>query len=86
MMNLYSLGLRNKMVYRIVEENPVINHRGFLRQYCKNRKFLGVCSGLAEFFGVDVSFIRIAFVVFSLVWGVGLIVYLISWLVIPEEK
>lgn len=51
------------------------------------RKIGGVCGGLAAYFGVDVSIIRVAFVFFTL-WpfGLGAVVYLVMMLVMPEEN
>lgn len=47
----------------------------------------GVCAGLAEYFSVDVSFVRALWLVLSIVPGAivgGLIAYLLAWLIIPE--
>jgi phage shock protein C len=43
----------------------------------------GVCAGLAMRFGISVTLIRVAFVVFA-VTGVGELVYLILWVVMPK--
>lgn len=51
----------------------------------ENRIIAGVASGLAAFFGVDPVFLRIGFVVLSLFNGVGLILYLTLWLIMPNE-
>ncbi|HEY6253021.1 MAG TPA: PspC domain-containing protein [Candidatus Angelobacter sp.] len=48
------------------------------------RKIAGVCQGFAEYFDLDVSLIRIAWVVCA-VCGVGLIAYIVAWIIIPEE-
>ncbi len=45
----------------------------------------GVASGLARYLGVDVMLVRIALVVLCFVGGVGVPLYLASWLLIPEE-
>ncbi len=50
-----------------------------------DRQFAGVAGGLAEYFQVDPALIRIAFVLFTLLGGPGLLIYIILWLVIPEE-
>lgn len=49
----------------------------------KQRILGGVCGGLGDYFGVDPTLIRLAWVIFCLVWGAGLIFYLIAWIVIP---
>lgn len=50
-----------------------------------DRAVAGVASGLARFFGIDVAWIRIGFVVLALFGGSGILLYLIGWLAIPEE-
>ena len=46
----------------------------------------GVCSGLAEYFGVDTLVTRLGFLLGFLLWGVGPIIYLILWLVVPKKQ
>lgn len=46
----------------------------------------GVCAGLGQFFGIDANIVRIVFAaltVFSA--GAAVLVYLIAWVVVPEE-
>ena len=50
-----------------------------------NRKLAGVCGGLAQYFNTDVTLIRVLFVVFTLLGGPGLVLYLVLWIVVPEE-
>jgi phage shock protein PspC (stress-responsive transcriptional regulator) len=48
------------------------------------RRIAGVCSGLAEQFGISVTILRLAFVLGTLIGGgVGLIVYIVLWAVMP---
>ncbi len=49
----------------------------------KQRILGGVCGGLGEYFGIDPVLIRIAWVLFCFVWGAGLLLYLIAWIIIP---
>jgi len=52
----------------------------------ENNKLLGgVCAGLANYFGIDKLVIRILFVIFTLGFGFGIIVYLILWVAIPSS-
>lgn len=44
----------------------------------------GVCAGLAEFFGLDVSLIRIATLILILFGGLSIWVYIILWLIVPK--
>jgi phage shock protein PspC (stress-responsive transcriptional regulator) len=49
------------------------------------RMVAGVCAGLAAHFGIDVNLIRLGFAVFTIFWGLGALIYLIAWAVIPEQ-
>ncbi|MFN7791375.1 MAG: PspC domain-containing protein, partial [Cyclobacteriaceae bacterium] len=46
----------------------------------------GVASGVAAFFGVDVTVIRVLFIVFAFLGGLGLLLYIILWIALPEAK
>jgi len=50
-----------------------------------DRMTAGVCGGLADYFGVDSSLIRLAVLFIFLFQGVGLIAYIIAWLIMSEE-
>lgn len=49
-----------------------------------DRKIAGVCSGLAEYFGVDATLVRLLFVIATLFGGPGLLLYIILWVIMPE--
>ena len=52
----------------------------------KNRKIAGFCGGLAEYFNVDPTMVRLLYVIFTLLsMGTGLLVYLIAWLIVPRN-
>jgi len=44
----------------------------------------GACSGLAQYLNIDVVLVRILFVVFTLIGGAGIWVYIILWIVAPQ--
>ncbi len=50
-----------------------------------DQKLDGVCAGIGEFFDVDPTVIRLAWVVFSLLGGSGLLAYIIAAIVIPRK-
>ena len=50
-----------------------------------DRKLAGVCGGIAEYFNVDATLIRLAWVLFSLLGGSGLLAYIIAALIMPEQ-
>lgn len=49
------------------------------------RLVAGVCAGLAAYFGIDPTLIRLAFVVLTAFGGFGILLYLGAWLVVPDE-
>lgn len=51
----------------------------------EGRLIAGVCAGLADYFDVDVVFVRVAAVALALVAGVALPLYLAAWLLVPDE-
>ncbi len=46
----------------------------------------GVASGVAAFFGVDVVIIRLLFVITTIFFGTGLVIYIVLWIALPEAK
>lgn len=56
-----------------------------LRRSKSQRILAGVCGGIGEFLGVDANLIRLAFGVFLLLGGSGIVLYVIAWLVMPEQ-
>jgi phage shock protein C len=51
-----------------------------------NKMISGVCGGIAEYFNVDPTFVRLAWVLFLLVGGSGLIAYIVCAIVIPQNS
>jgi len=58
-----------------------------LRRSRKERMIAGVCAGLAHHFALDVTLVRVLYVLVSIlsVAFPGILVYIILWIVIPEE-
>ena len=53
----------------------------------KNRIIAGVCGGIGEYLGVDPTVVRLLWVVFTLIsLGVGILAYIIAWIIIPENQ
>lgn len=50
----------------------------------QDRIIAGVCAGLADFFGLDVSLVRIATLALILFGGLSLWAYIILWLIVPK--
>ncbi|MCF0125706.1 MAG: PspC domain-containing protein [Clostridia bacterium] len=58
----------NKKLYR-VEDGKII---------------AGVCAGIAEYFNIDATIVRIGWVLLSF-WGVGLLAYIVALIVMPQK-
>ena len=50
-----------------------------------NRKIAGVCAGFAEYFDLDVTVVRVVWLIVALFGGGGILAYIIAWIVMPEE-
>ncbi|PYX89061.1 MAG: hypothetical protein DMG68_06365 [Acidobacteria bacterium] len=50
------------------------------------RKIAGVCAGLAEYFDIDVTLVRLVSLIVAIMTGVGFLAYLIAWIVMPEQQ
>jgi phage shock protein PspC (stress-responsive transcriptional regulator) len=52
----------------------------------ENRIIGGVCGGIGAYLNIDPLIVRIALVILFLTFGVGLLIYIILWIVVPEAK
>ena len=64
---------------------PSSNGTKRLYRLREGRVVAGVCAGLAAYFGIDPTLVRLAFAVVTVFGGIGILVYLVAWIVIPEE-
>ena len=51
----------------------------------KEKMIGGVCGGIAEYVDTDPTLIRLIWVLGSLLWGAGILAYIIAWIIIPEK-
>jgi phage shock protein PspC (stress-responsive transcriptional regulator) len=71
------------MITGMSEYNGSGNKR--LLRIRQGRLVAGVCTGLAAYFGVDVNLVRLAFGVLTVFYGLGILLYLIAWMILPED-
>jgi phage shock protein C len=50
-----------------------------------DKKIAGVCAGFARYFGMDVTLMRILWVVAALFTGIGFIAYVVAWIAMPRD-
>jgi len=57
-----------------------------LKRSRKNRMIAGVCGGIAEYFDVDPTVVRIVYVLVSIISIAfpGILVYIVMWIIMPE--
>lgn len=63
------MGDNNKKLYRI-EDGKMI---------------AGVCAGLAEYFSIDVTIVRLGWVLLTLLGGCGILAYIIALIIMPKK-
>lgn len=51
-----------------------------------NKKLCGVCAGIAEYFDIDPTLVRLAWVAFTILGGSGIIAYIIAAIVMPDSE
>ncbi|NCF69282.1 MAG: PspC domain-containing protein [Anaerolineaceae bacterium] len=55
-----------------------------LHRSADDRWLAGVCGGIAEYFNVDSTLVRVLFVLFGFAVGGGILIYIILWIIMPE--
>lgn len=61
-----------------------VHHSNAPRLSTTNVKLGGVCGGLGEYFHIDPLLFRIGMVVLACVWGMGIVIYAVLWLLMPR--
>ncbi|MBW9146582.1 PspC domain-containing protein [Clostridium sp. CM027] len=51
-----------------------------------NKQIDGVCGGIAEYFDIDATVIRLAWVLLTLIYGIGILFYIICCVVLPVNN
>lgn len=51
----------------------------------QDKMFAGVCAGIAEYYQIDSTLVRLAFVLLSLAYGGGIVAYIVCAIIIPEK-
>jgi len=76
---------------------PMCSHKGYqqifnenymtrrLYRSQKDKIIAGVCAGLAEYFEIDATLVRLIFVIVVLAGGAGILAYIILWIVVPQN-
>lgn len=62
-----------------------MNSQKRLCRSSSQKMLAGVCGGVAEYLGWDVTMVRLLWIVLTLAGGSGILIYLILWLVMPQD-
>lgn len=49
-----------------------------------DKKIAGVCGGVAEYFGIDSTLVRLGWILFTFAGGSGILAYIIAWIIMPD--
>ena len=79
------MSVRPRSGHDLAMTEPNINPSKHLYRTREGRLVAGVCSGIAAYFGIDPTLVRLTFAVSTIFGGLGILIYLIAWIVIPEE-
>ena len=80
--------LRNTRVNHANTGDNVVDTEGKLRRSRSDKMIAGVVGGLARYFGFDSTVARVVYVVLSVISVAfpGILVYIILWVIMPEEE
>ncbi len=72
---------------RSLPENDAPSRNDVRRLYRSRSERIvgGVCGGVAEYTGLDLTLVRVLMVLFTLFGGSGLLVYIVMWIIVPNE-
>jgi len=57
-----------------------------LKRSVKDMMIAGICGGLADYFDIDSTLVRLAYAFAVLFGGVGILAYFIMWIIVPKEN
>ena len=79
-------GGREPAKLHVMDENTSTPVKKLYRSR-NDRMVAGICGGAAQVFGIDAAILRIALVALTILGvGTGALLYLICWIIIPEER
>ncbi|MFY1110886.1 MAG: PspC domain-containing protein [Methanosarcinaceae archaeon] len=68
------------------EERASYTMKRTLTKSKSNKMIFGVCGGIGEYFGIDPTLIRLAFVLLAFLNGIGIVIYIILAVIMPSES
>jgi phage shock protein C len=62
---------------------PIVQRKKLVRSI-NDRKIAGVCAGIADYFDIDATIVRVIWLLATLIPGPNMIAYVVLWIVLPE--
>ena len=72
--------------YQFVASGRKLQIRGRIHRSTVDRKFSGVCGGIAERLGVDPTIVRLTWILLTLGWGTGVLLYIALAVALPVSS
>jgi len=66
-------------------DGPAVEARPRALRRSDRRIIAGVCGGVAAYIGIDVTVVRLLLVLLTLIFGMGVAVYVAAWLLVPNQ-
>ena len=76
---------RFKLIFQNRKKEEKIMENKKLYRSSTNSMLAGVCGGIGEYFNIDPTLVRLAWVLFSVLGGAGVLAYIIAAIIIPSE-
>jgi len=80
----YSCGAKQPETASSAPPPPPVYPRKRLVRSTNDRKIAGVCAGIADYFDIDTTHVRVLWLLATLVPGPNILAYIILWIAVPE--
>src|ERR671923_1614777 len=79
----YNCGAKQPETAASTPPPPVYPRKGLVRS-TNDRKVAGVCAGIADYFDIDTTLVRVLWLLATLVPGPNILAYIVLWIAVPE--
>lgn len=76
---------KKKAEGKVSKKRPAVQPVKRLYRSGKDKILGGVCGGIGEYLGVDPTLIRLLWILFSLAYGMGILLYIVMWIIVPRN-
>ena len=80
----YSCGAKQPETAASAPPPPPVYPRKRLVRSTNDRKVAGICAGIADYFDIDTTLVRVLWLLATLIPGPNILVYIVLWIVLPQ--